>query len=146
MGACQFSWAKLVFGDDGLVFQIKCTICNKIKGKLKTLAPKLHMFQKHVGHWKALVLSPSMVNGDFYYGQDVVHCKNEWFFIRWNSKSIITLVHLGIHLGVWKKFIQFVIVLHIFLHGWPMLKYESWREFFLLLKGQKHPIETLVKQ
>jgi hypothetical protein len=27
-----------------------------------------------------------------------------------------------------------------------MLEYESWREKNLLLKVQKHPIETLVKQ
>jgi hypothetical protein len=51
-----------------------------------------------------------------------------------------------VHLGVQKKFIQFVIVLHIFLHGWPMLEYESWKDFFLVLKGQYHPIETLVRQ
>jgi hypothetical protein len=67
MWAYQFPWSKLVVGEDGLVFQIKCTICNKIKGKLKMLIPKQNMFHKHVGHWKVLVLSPSVVIGDFYY-------------------------------------------------------------------------------
>jgi len=85
MWACQFPWTKLIVGDDGLVFQIKCTVCSKIKGKLKMLAPKFNMLQKHVGHWKVLVVSPSMVIGDFCYCQDVDHCKNEWFFVGWNS-------------------------------------------------------------
>jgi hypothetical protein len=46
----------------------------------------------------------------------------------------MTLVWSRMHLGVRKKFIQFAIMLYIFLHGWPMLEYESLREFFLLLK------------
>jgi hypothetical protein len=51
----------------------------------------------------------------------------------------MTLVQSGIHLGAWKKFIQFVTILHILLHGRPMLAYELLRELFLLLKVKNTP-------
>jgi hypothetical protein len=92
MWACRFPRAKLVVGENGLVFQIKCMICSKIKGKLKMLVPNHNMLQKHVGHWKALIVNPNLAIGDFYYSHDVTYRKNEWFFIGWNSKSIMTLV------------------------------------------------------
>ncbi len=59
--ACHFPWVELVIGDDGLVFQVRCTICNKILGKPKLLAPKLDMLQKHVGRQKAIVPTIAMM-------------------------------------------------------------------------------------
>jgi hypothetical protein len=46
-----------------------------------------------------------MAIGDFYYHQDATHCKNERIFVGWNSKFVMTLIQLGIHLGAKKKFI-----------------------------------------
>jgi hypothetical protein len=43
--------------------------------------------------------------------------------------------------GCSEKFIQFVTILHIFLHGKPMLEYESLRELFLLLKVKNTPLK-----
>jgi hypothetical protein len=50
MWVCHFLWAELIIGDDGLVSQVRCTICSKIEGKPKLLAPKLDMLQKHYDH------------------------------------------------------------------------------------------------
>ncbi len=62
--ACHFPWVELVIGDDGLVSQVQCIICNKILGKPKLLALKLAMLQKHIGHQKAIVPSLGGAIGD----------------------------------------------------------------------------------
>ncbi len=38
MWACRFPWAEAVVGEDGLVAQVQCKICNNIEGKPKLLA------------------------------------------------------------------------------------------------------------
>jgi hypothetical protein len=106
------------------------------------LAPKFDTFQKHVRRRNATILNSSIIVGDyFYYYMDVAHAKNERIYFVQNSKSIMTLVQSRIHLGAWKKFIQFVIILHIFLHERPMLEYESLREMFLLLNVKSTPLK-----
>jgi hypothetical protein len=84
-----------------------------------------------------------MAIGDFYYCQDANHCKNKQIFVGWNLKSIMTLIQLGIPLGAQKKIIQFVIMLHIFVHGQLMLEYELLKELFLLLKVKNTPLKHL---
>ncbi len=91
-------------------------------------------FKKKVGRPKAAIPSSSIIVKDYFYYKDVAHAKNERTYFVQNSKSVMTLVILGIHLGVRKKFTQFAIVLHILLHGRLLLEYESLREMFLLLK------------
>jgi hypothetical protein len=100
------------------------------------LAPKFDKLHKHVGCHKAIVLNSNIVVKDYFYCKDVAHAKNEKTYFMWNLESVMTLVQLRIHLGTWKKFIQFATILHILLHGRPILEYESLREFFLLLKVQ----------
>jgi hypothetical protein len=132
--ACRFPWVEVVIGEDDLVAHVQCKICSNIEGKPKLLAPKFDTLHKHVGRHKAIVLNSSIVVEDCFYCKDVAHAKNEKTYFMWNLESVITLMQLGIHLGTWKKFIQFVTVLHILLHGRPILEYESLRELFLLLK------------
>ncbi len=38
MWAYRFPWAEAVVGEDGLVAQVQCKICNNIEGKPKLLA------------------------------------------------------------------------------------------------------------
>jgi hypothetical protein len=47
--------------EDGMVHQVKCKVCSKIKGTDKLLAPKLDSPWKHDGKRKALVVIPSVV-------------------------------------------------------------------------------------
>jgi hypothetical protein len=42
---CDFPWIESILGDDGLVSQVQCTICNKIEGKAKMLVPSLTNFK-----------------------------------------------------------------------------------------------------
>ncbi len=105
------------------------------------LAPKLNTLQKHVRHCKAAIPSFGIVVGDYFYCKDVAHAKNERTYFVQNLEFVMTLMQSGIHLGARKKFIQFVIVLHILLHGRPMLEYESLRELFLLLKVKNTPLK-----
>jgi hypothetical protein len=100
------------------------------------LAPKFDKLQKHVRCHKAIMFNSSIDVEDYFYCKDVAHAKNEKTYSMRNLESIMTLVQLGIHLGTWKKFIQFVTILHILLHGRPILEYESLRELFLLSKVQ----------
>jgi NAD-dependent SIR2 family protein deacetylase len=43
----NYHGAKLVVDAHGKVHQVKCTICTKIEGKEKLLAPKLNSLWKH---------------------------------------------------------------------------------------------------
>ncbi len=108
------------------------------------MAPKFYTLQKHVGHRKAIVLNLGVAIGDWYYYNDATHYNNERAFIGWNFETIMTLVHWGIHFGARKKFMKFVIVLHLFMHGRPMLEYEFLQELFFVVEGQKHSIKALV--
>ncbi len=83
----------------------------------------------------------NIVVGDYFYCKDATHAKIERTYFVQSSEFVMTLIQLGIHLGGWKKFVQFVTVLHIFLHGRPMLEYESLRESFLLLKVKNTPLK-----
>jgi hypothetical protein len=96
--ACHFPSAELVIRDDGLVSQVRCTICSKIFKKPK-LAFKLDMLQKHVGCQKAIILSLGGAIGDWYYCNDATNYKNERALIGRNSKTIMTLVQSRIHFG-----------------------------------------------
>jgi hypothetical protein len=60
-----------------------------------------------------------MVVGDCYYNQDVTHCKNE-NFLRMEFRVCHDLSTIQDSLGDLKEFIQFVITLHIFIHGRPI--------------------------
>ncbi len=42
---CDFPWVESIVGDDGLVTQVQCTICNKIEGKAKMLVLSLTHFK-----------------------------------------------------------------------------------------------------
>jgi hypothetical protein len=42
--ACHFPWAEAIVGEDGLVAQVQCKICNNIEGKPKLLTPSLTHF------------------------------------------------------------------------------------------------------
>jgi hypothetical protein len=130
----RFEICGLVVGEDGLVAQVWCKICSNIERKPKLLALKFNTFHKHVRRRMAIIHNSGIVVKDYFYCKDVAHAKNERIYSMRNSKSIMTLVQSRIHFRVWKKFIQFVIVLHILLHGKPMLEYESLRELFLLFK------------
>ncbi len=77
MWACHFSWVEAIVGEDGLVAQVWCKICNNIEGKPKLLAPKLDTLHKHVGHCKATILNSGIVVRDYSYCKDVAHAKNE---------------------------------------------------------------------
>jgi hypothetical protein len=53
----------------------------------------------------------------------------------------MTLIQSWIHFGAQKKFIQYVIILHILMHGRPVQEYESLQELFLLLKVKSMPLK-----
>jgi len=139
--ACHFPWVEIVVGEDGLVAQVWCKICSNIEGKTKLLTPKFDTLQKHVRHCKATIPSSNIVVEDYFYYKDFAHAKNERTYFVHNSEFIMTLVQSRIHLVAWKKFIQFATILHILLHGRPMLEYELLRELFLLLKVKNTPLK-----
>ncbi len=141
-----FPWAKAIVGEDGLVAQVWCKICNNIERRPKLLAFKLDTLQKHVGCHKATIFSFDIVIEDYLYCKDATHAKNERTYSIQNLEFVMTLVQSRIHLGVQKKFIQFVTILHILLHVRPMLEYDSLRELFLLLKVKNTPLKHSLRQ
>jgi hypothetical protein len=100
MWACHFPWAEVVVGEDGLVAQVLCKICNNIERKPKLLALKFYTFHKHVRHCMAIIPNSSIVVKDYFYCKDVAHAKNERIYFMRNSKSIMTLVQSRIHFRV----------------------------------------------
>jgi hypothetical protein len=75
--ACRFPWAEIVVGEDGMVAQVWCKICNNIEGKPKLLAPKFDTLKKHVERHKATIHSSDIVIEGYFYYKDVAHAKNE---------------------------------------------------------------------
>jgi hypothetical protein len=141
-----YCWARAIVGEDGSVAQVRSKICNNIEGKPKLLALKLDTLQKHVGCHKATISSFDIVIRDYFYCKDATHAKNERTCTMQNLEFAMTLVQSRIHLGGQKKFIQFVTILHILLHGRPMLEYDSLRELVLLLKVKNTPLKHSLRQ
>jgi len=75
--ACHFTWAKAIVGEDGLVAQVWCKICNKIEGKPKLLTLKFNTLHKRNECHKATIPSFDIVIEDYFYYKDVTHAKNE---------------------------------------------------------------------
>jgi len=75
--ACHFPWAKAIVGEDGLVAQVRCKICNNIEEKPKSLTLKFKTLQKHNRCHKATIPSFNIVIEDYFYCKDATHAKNE---------------------------------------------------------------------
>jgi hypothetical protein len=87
-----FPWAEAIVGEDGLVAQVQCKICDNVKGKPKLQTPKFDTFQKHVERHKATIFNSNIVIEEYFYYKDVAHANNErTYFVR-NSKFVMTLV------------------------------------------------------
>jgi hypothetical protein len=69
-------WVESIIDEKGLVQQVRCKIYTIVRGKEKLLAPKLNSLFKHVGHWKAKFLMPSVDANSHYFNKDLVHVKN----------------------------------------------------------------------
>jgi hypothetical protein len=130
-------WAKFDIDEKGLVQQVRCKIFTAIRRKEKLLTPKLNSLLKHVGHWKAKFLMPSVDVSLHYFNKKLVHVKNEREFflllvnlLSWISSMLMS--PLSIKRSMYSA-ISFHLN-HFLTHGCPMINYEDMPKLFHMLK------------
>jgi hypothetical protein len=115
-----------------------CKVCSCIDKKDKLFTPKLDTLEacwlpKGEGcyFWSD--------SWDVFLQLRFLHCQNEKTYNGKNAKAIVTLLH---YYGVEEKNnLVCSIILHIMMHGRPMLEYKPMKELFMLLKVKNNPFK-----
>jgi len=85
---------------------------------------------EHQGHWKAKVVDV----GSFYFNKYYVHVQNERLYITNDYPSILDWLQVDVSSKHRWKYMQFVAIFHILIHGCFMTNYEDMKDLFKLLK------------
>lgn len=72
--------------------------------------------------------------GSYFMNKNLMHFKNEWFYIVSDMPSILDLVQFIAISNHKNKYVQFVTFYHILLHDCLMTKFEGFNTLFQLLK------------
>jgi hypothetical protein len=124
--AIKLLWAKCVLSSNGKVAQVQCQVCTWIEGKDKLFVPKLDCLCNHVGHCKVLVAILGVeIKTSFF---EMRSCILPNVLKQCCNKSFMMQLRL-----IGKKLVQFVLIFHLFNHGYPMTKYATMQKLFVQL-------------
>jgi len=129
-------WEKFVINEKGLVQQVRCKICKIVRGKEKLLAPKLDSLLKHVEHWKAKFLMPSVDADSHYFNKIWCMLKMNTIFLlainllSWISSMLMSL--LSIKRSMYNA--TYFHLNHLLTHGCLVINYENMPSLFHMLK------------
>lgn len=72
--------------------------------------------------------------GFYFMNKNLMHSRNEWFYIVGDMPSILDLVQFNAIFNHKKKYVQFATFYHILIHDYLMTKFEGFKVLFQLLK------------
>jgi hypothetical protein len=93
--AARLPWAESVLGRDGHVTQVRCTVCSKVEGCEKLLAPKIDSLWKHAGRRRALTSIGTVKQGDHHFLTTNQHVRNECIYFSRVGDTIAQRVAQG---------------------------------------------------
>ncbi|KAG0553568.1 hypothetical protein KC19_12G021500 [Ceratodon purpureus] len=128
--AASFPWAEKHREEGEFVLAVKCVVCTRIEGRLRTLCCKRDNCNKHAGWYKATEDMPEqgVKCGEYWRDKNNRHYKNEKLFAALTKATVLEELNTHVEMNWSKKKCQFVVVLNMLLAGRPMTDYPSYRD------------------
>ena len=104
--------------------------CSHIEGKDKLLQPKIVNLWKYDGRKTSLVDGNGLKKGDHYMKQDCKHAKKDKTQVGRMGNNVLDQLHYHAILDNKRKWVQFIIVLHLMDEEKPLSNYEALKNFF----------------
>jgi hypothetical protein len=72
--------------------------------------------------------------GSFYFNKNYVHAHNECIYTVNDCAFTLDQLQVDVPSEHKRKYVQFVVIFHLLIHGRPMTNYENLKDLFQLLK------------
>ncbi len=109
-------------------------MCTCVERKEKLLAPKLDSLLKHENCYKCKVSMPNVDTSFYYYNKKLIHAKNEHAYVAHDQPFVLEKMLADVPIEYNHKYMQFVVLFHLVVHGCPMTNYENLKLLLQLLK------------
>lgn len=129
----KLPWAKGLVVEDWIIHSVQCMMCSLIENKENIVGCKWDTLTKHIGCRIAVhgLLWLGVKKGGKYIVKDYAHSKNIRLWAQRDSDFVLQqLVNKPLEERNWKM-VNFESLFRIFMHGCPMLGYETIYELFV---------------